>query len=269
MRSLAFSAALFLFTAPAFAKGILASPTSVWMRVTPGESITAEISFAPTDQERVDLSLSMEPFSVDLEGKPVHGSEQQSPRSRPGLFTLDRDSITLRGSRQNVTVRFVPSPGATGSYWAAVIVETDPVRQSQSDGSDIAVVTRVIIPVFVTVTGTGSVGMKIEELTAVPGNKGEIEVSALLHNTGNTVIKTPVFCALEDRSLTPSLEIASLESSPLVVLPGEQRRIRISLKLVETNRSPTTAYLAVRAGDPGELIEQESLVGDTATRMNL
>lgn len=191
----------------------LALPASAEMSVRParldltaaaGEAITTTLAVAPASP-----SVSIEPFHIDPEGNPHLGHAN-------GANDLS-SWITVQADGDELQIRVAVPREARGTYWCAIVVADVAPR-----GSGAKIVTRMIVPLFVTVEGTEERRVGIHDLRAVQ-NGNDVIVSAELHNEGNTVVRVPHFIALENESA--DVELAADVREPVLILPRGSRRI--------------------------------------------
>lgn len=222
-----FLALLFLSSGTAAAKGLLVSPSRLSVTAAPGASVDETLVLTPTTAERTRVTISIETFSLDADGKPWRGPGSETPRSRKSLIEVDPKSLFLEdGKAVSLRVKLTPPAPAVGSYWAAIVLEVEPVETMGAGETPIDVVTRLVVPVFFTVAGGTAPRLVLEDLIARPMADGSVEITATVENTGSDIVRTPAFLTLEEPGPGGPIEVATLEIPGLTFLPGFPRRIR-------------------------------------------
>jgi len=222
-----FLALLFLSSFPVAAKGLLVSPSRLSVTVARGASVEETLVLTPTTAERTRVTISIETFGLDADGKPWRGPGSETPRSLTSLLDVDPKVLVMEdGKPVSLHVKLSPPARAGGSYWAAIALEVEPVETEGTDGAPIDVVTRLVVPVFVTVAGGPVPRLAVEDLVARLKADGAIELTATIENIGSDVVTTIAFLTLDEPGPGSGVEVATSQVTGLTLLPGFPRRIR-------------------------------------------
>lgn len=241
------AAALLVLALPALADGLLVAPSNIRANLPAGGKLVRQIILTPTDRRPVRVRVTIEPFILDEEGTPDHGPGKTPVSSRvAGLEVAPRELQLEGGSPGVLEVRCTAPPELRGTSWAAVLIDVETAGLTQERGRATIVITRVAVPVFVTVEGTERPDLTIEGLKAQWSPRGGIEFDAVLENRGNTVLRASGAWAAEKGSL----ELASEDFEEIVILPGFRRRLHGDLGGALGDARPISGHLWVRFG-PG------------------
>jgi hypothetical protein len=243
-------AALFLLSAvPASAKGLLVSPSHLSVTAVHGASADETLVLTPATAETTHVAVSVETFGLDADGRPWRGPGSETPRSLTSLLDVDASSLVLEdGKPVSLRVKLTP-PESTGSYWAALVLEVEPVETAGSPDVPIHVVTRLVVPVFVTVLGGAAPRLALEGLVARSMADGSVEITGTVENTGSEVVRTPVFLTLEEPSPGGAIEVATREIPSLTFFPGFPRRIRAVVSAPLSARGSLVAGVLIPYGE--------------------
>jgi hypothetical protein len=189
---------------------IYAQPSRIYRSVQAGTTVTEIVRVHGAAD---DASITTMPFVLSAEGKPAHRE------------TGDRDLQRFMHVEQidgEVRVRIDVPSTAKGTYWAAVVIEMvsslDPVR----------VRIRLAIPVVITVEGTAHARCALADVIAMPRGD-ELEITARIENSGDVGVNAPVVFAIEK----DGVEVASVESDSVLLLPGSARIVTVRMPRVD------------------------------------
>ena len=267
-RLIAAAATTFLFwTAYASGKGVTVSPSSIFAVVAPGGELSCEIVLTPSSLSPTRVTASVDAFTLDLDGAPQRGPAV-SNAARTARLSIEPRTVTLEnGKPKTISVRWAVDAAARGSFWAVVLFEVEPVRQTDEEGHSVNVVARLAVPVFVTVEGASHPDLRIREFRAIPTPDGSVEVEAILENVGDSVVRPSGAWALEEDTERGPVEVASSELKDVVVLPGVPRRLWATLVGPEIGGGPRFGVLALRYGpEKGQTISARAAVAASAGR---
>lgn len=242
-----------LSPAVAWGKGLMVSPSNVYAVVPAGGELSREIVLTPSDSSDTKVTASVDSFTLGLDGEPERGTN--GPRT--AALTIAPSSFLLRSGRpETLTVRYVVDKAARGSFWAVILLDVEPVRQTDEDGKPLAVVTRLAVPVFVTVDGAAHSDLRITDVKSTSVGGERIELEATLENEGDSVAKVSGFWVLEAGGATDRVELASSDVKDVLVLPGTRRRVRCVI---------AEARAAARAESGELLLRYGTAAGQTAS----
>lgn len=201
----------------------MVSPSNVFAVVPAGGELSRELVLTPSDFSDTRVTASVDSFSLRLDGQPERGAGGQ----RTAQLTITPSSFLLQGGRpEKLAVRCAVDASARGSFWAVILLDVEPVRQVDEDGRPLAVVTRLAVPVLVTVEGAAPPDVRIGDVQAASIGGERIELEATLENVGDSVARVSGFWVLEAGNETDRVELASSDLKDVVVLPGTRRRVR-------------------------------------------
>lgn len=204
---------------------------------------TALLAVHNTSPEAVRLQVSMYTWSQDAQGK-VDLTPTQELSYFPSLLTVEP------GQARNVRVGGLIAAGVAEKAYR-IIVEQLPAGTAPGEGSQLRMLTRMSIPVFVAPTVHSPNG-KIEHLELMDG-----KVSFSLRNTGNTHVfaKQARIRGLDsegrslfDKSQAGWYVLAGEERQFSLEVPGEQCRRLQSLSVEVSTDSGTFPATAAVAG---------------------
>lgn len=254
-----FLALLFLSSCPSAAKGLLVSPSRLWLTAAAGASVDETLVLTPTTAERTRVTVSIETFGLDADGRPWRGSGSETPRSLTSLLDVDPKGLVIEdGKPVSLHVRLSPPARAGGSYWAAIALEVEPVETMGTDGTPIDVVTRLVVPVFVTVEGGSPSRLAVEDVVARTAGNGTIELTATVENIGSDVVRTLAFLTLEEPGPGSAVEVATGQVTGLTLLPGFPRRIRAVVPMPLSTHGGLVANVMIPYGE--RLAEAQAVV---------
>jgi len=212
-RSSAFAAVVVLIALRAHAAGLVVEPSRVYLTASAGSSVDQDIALSSADGGSVRVAFAIEAFTLDIDGKPLHRRTSQLADS----VSLSESSAFIRaGEKHVVHIHLTLPPNAAGTTWFALMIDV------QSDDG-VRVASRVGVPIFVSAEETEVWRAEIGDVRAVRTSTDEVEITALVHNSGNSVLRRPATFAIE----SGDSEIASREVPPFVVLPGGDREIHV------------------------------------------
>lgn len=202
----------------------MVSPSAVYALVPPGGELSTEILLTPSDPSDTRVTASVEAFALSLDGEPQRGAG--GPRT--ARLTIAPSAFLLHGGKPaKLSVRSTVESSARGSFWAVILLDVEPVRQVDDEGRPIAVVTRLAVPVFVTVErAAASSEVKIGDVRAASAAGGPIELEAMLENVGDSLARVSGVWVLEGGDEKNRVELATSDLKDVLVLPGTRRRIR-------------------------------------------
>lgn len=219
----------------------MVSPSSVYALVPAGGELSRELVLTPSDSSDTRVTATVDSFSLGLDGEPERGAGGQ----RAARLTISPSSFLLKGGRpEKLSVRYSVAGPALGSFWAVILLDVEPVRQIDEDGRPLAVVTRLAVPVFVTVEGATHPDVRIGDLHASALGGERIELEATVENVGDSIARLSGAWVLEAGNGADRAEVAFTDLKDVVVLPGAKRRVRGVI--LEAN--------AVKSADSGELL---------------
>ncbi|HEY3053950.1 MAG TPA: hypothetical protein VGK04_11250 [Thermoanaerobaculia bacterium] len=177
------------------------------------------------------VMVSLGPFVIDPDGQPRRGGDNE----RSGVRWI----VAVSDDEGMIRVVIDPPAGARGSYWSAVAIS------SRSD----QITTRIVVPVVVTILGTESRAITVQTMSAEAG-EGEVMISAIARNDGNTAVRVPLLITLE----SDQVEVASADIDEILLLPGMTRRIKVHIQHETCKKERLTAILAIRYADTASCI---------------
>jgi len=211
-RRIAAAGAAFLFWTPILCgKGVTVSPSSIFATVAPGGELSREIVLTPSSLSPTRVTISVDAFTLDLDGEPQRGPALSNAARTARLAIEPRAVILEDGKPKTISVRWTVDAAARGSFWAVVLFEVEPVRQIDEEDHSVDVVVRLAVPVFVTVEGASHPDLRIGELHAAPASDGGVEIEATLENGGDSVVRPSGVWALEEDTDRGAVEVASSE----------------------------------------------------------
>ena len=216
-----------LLPTAALAQGVFVQPNAIYTTIAAGAEARTAIKVTCAEHAGERLRVDVVAFSLDVSGTPVPSRAEEH-----AIDVAERDVTLDANGKAEVEVR-LHERGEHASFWSAVRIEMD----SPQPGPRVA----VVVPVFVTVEGTESPRLEVESMNAVWSNGG-ITVTAMLHNTGNVVLRLPVTFAIE----RGADELASDETPPVVILPGARRVVEARLAVAGGNAPALMASALVR-----------------------
>ncbi len=175
-----------------------------------------------TASERVDF------VSIDA----ADGRFDAINRSNAGWVSLSHDRLVLQPDEsRDVTVTVTVPEDASGTYWSAVFVQSQPQASDQA-GTRVVSIYRTAIKVYVTASGT-----EFSEGRVVDVQVAETDpfiLYALFENTGNVELVVTGEAQVIDRTGQVIREYAIDEFK---VLPGAQRIVTVADAASETTLS--------------------------------
>lgn len=208
---------------PLSAKGVLVNPSALYLTTSPTEPLQASLNLTPTSSEPTMVTASIDSFVMDSGGRPARASTGQPSDA----LRLDRNRFRME-QRETLRLTFNLPDGARGSFWWAVVLEVEPVNQDLGHGVKRAIVTRVMVPVVVTVAESGDPVVELIDAKATIG-EAAVDVFVTVANRGNTVVRSKLYAALERAGSPSPIELSASESGEILLLPGGTRRLRLRL----------------------------------------
>jgi hypothetical protein len=228
--------------AAVFAKGISVSPAHLFADVKAGDEWSQTIAVSPADATRTRVSVSVDAFVLDADGNPQRGSRSGATAD---LAVETREVVLDGGRRESVTVRCRVPETAAGTLWAVVLFEAEPVERPGAGDKPVLVVTRLAVPVFLTVSGTERRDLRILGLDVVSATAGRVDVSARVRNEGNAVLRpTGLWTVEEAPGGAEPVELATADVEPAVILPGSTRVLHASLASKDRDKDSFAAASA-------------------------
>lgn len=143
-------------------------------------------------------------------------------RSNAGWLSLSHDRLVLEPDEsREVTVTVAVPDQVAGTYWSAVFVQSQP-QASDEAGTRVVSIYRTAIKVYVTVSGTESLGGSVVDVQT--GDTDPLILYALFENTGNVELVVTGEAQVVDRT---GEVIRNLAIEEFKVLPGAQRIVAI------------------------------------------
>ena len=211
-------------------------PNKLYLSGQRGTTIDRDITISTSDANDVPIRLTIESFTLDSDGLPLH-----KPSSLPQSITLSASTALIHaGERFPLHVQIAIPADADGTSWSALMIE--PASESNREG--LRVRSRFGVPIFVTADGTEKPDASIDGIKAVVRSPDDILVVARIRNTGNTVLRCPVAFAIESQGD----EIATAEKDEVLILPGATRLIAMHLTGGFQSRRDLEAVAFVRYG---------------------
>jgi hypothetical protein len=232
-------AVLLLLSGSARAKGLVVSPSSVFLVAPSGAAAEGRLTLSGTTPEPTRVAVSARDFVLDAVGTPAWTSEPQ-PRGLESRLAAASDTVEIAG-REAVPLAFrVTLPeGAEGSYWTALVLEAEPVTRSSAAGVEVDVVARLVVPVFVTVEGTSRGSARLVDLTARRLDGERVGVRLTLENAGSCLVRGLLLFSVEEESTGGApIEVATAEIPDLLVLPGASRRVETLMVAQKDEAAP-------------------------------
>jgi hypothetical protein len=179
---------------------------------------TMGISIGP-DEEALDVSIAVMGLGQTLDRNfiSLDPGDDLSPYSARTYITLDNSSIHLEpGTTRNVTATIkLPSDVGAGGRYATIYIHGLP-------GAGKALTTAVIVPVLITVSGTGPIlsgsitNVSVEEVTV-----GQpIAITTTFKNTGNSHYPNSVNTITVTDATKKILATVSTQPSSFSIIPG-------------------------------------------------
>jgi hypothetical protein len=227
----------------AHAADIGISPPRHELVAAAGETVVTTVTVlttAPTDQQ---VAGETSDWTMDIAGGTAFLATGSVLHSAAGWIGLDADVFVLpaRGSRDvRLSVAVPPDPGLDGTYHAMVFFTVVP-PPSEARGVGVITTTRVGLTVYVTVAGTERAGSELVDLYQADGR----EVRAVIHNSGNTVMRLSGELQLRDeagevrhRLEVPDVPVMRESERELVfTLPNEvEAGFYVALALIQDSR---------------------------------
>lgn len=247
------SVALLAFAAAASAEalGIFVQPPHVYASVDAPSIMSPQITLTSTGE---DAAVVVTPtfFDMDDRGRP-RGCDVESGRTLVPWVSVTRSRLVLTSARSEMLeFRLAVPRSAAGSYWCAVAIDVQPLIRS----SALAVQPRIMVPVVVTVRGTGDARVRVGALSAFIASEREIVVEGSISNEGNVLLRAPLVVAIETGASIDPVEIASSDDATLFVLPGRRREFRVTIRGAFAGVRPLTASVWIPAGGtPNSVVE--------------
>jgi len=215
-------AALIALLGAALASGFGVAPARLELEGAPGARVSGSVVIFSSAAGAV-LRPELADWWLDPEGRLRLLPAGSSPRSLVPWLRFPEEPITLSGERRVYYSVSVPR-GARGSYHAAVLLRPEPEPFAEAAGWRVNLAATLFLPVYLTVTGTGSPGLA---LSGVKVESGEIE--AWVENEGNQYLR---FTARAEVLGSGGALLATLPLGGDVILPGGARRLSRKLPRV-------------------------------------
>lgn len=235
---------LILLPVPLAGKGLLVSPSHLF--VDADEDGERTLVLKPTTAEPTRVVIGVRTFLLDPDGRPRLGAHDEGSRTRADLVTLEPGLVLLDGEPATVRVR-LHAPPESGSTWAAIVLDVEPVEAAGGGGAPVAVVTRVVVPVVVTRGTSEPSPLALENVHARAETDG-IEVTAQVRNDGPSVVRTYAEVIVEESGAGDRLEIAQGRVPNLLLFPGLPRLIRAHLAVEKPARADRFVRIFVPSG---------------------
>src|SRR6266545_7465360 len=216
-----FFIALLLIAAPGFGRGLVVSPTQLGLVGKGGTVAIGVLTVASSRAEENDVRVAIRDFTRGEDGQ-LKIAEADSPshsRSCKGWLTVDRSSfVSPSGGRVELPVRARIPEGASGSYWAAILVASAAPPRSSAQGYGVQIVPQIAIPIIVTVSGTEQRDLHLISVRASRISDGTITAEALVENRGNVAVILNGAVSIDEQNE----ELASSDVPTTVSLPGSR-----------------------------------------------
>ena len=217
----------------------MVSPSAVYVVVPPGGELSTELVLTPSDPSDTRVTASVDAFTLSLDGEPQRGAG--GPRT--ARLVIAPSAFLLQGGKpEKLSVRYTVEPSARGSFWAVIVLDVESVRQIDEEGRPLAVVTRLAVPVFVTVEGGTSSEVRIGDVRAVVAGGGQVELEATLENVGDSLARVSGAWLLEGGDEKNRVELATSDLKDVLVLPGNRRRIRCVIAAGDAARADSASF---------------------------
>lgn len=166
-------------------------------------------------------------------------------RSNAGWISLSHDRLVLQPNESRDIIMTINMPaGISGSYWAAVFVQSQP-QAADEGGTRVISIFRTAIKVFVTAFGTDMPAGRVIDVQV--GKTDPLVLYALFENTGNVELVVIGEMQVIDRTGNIVLDLMIDEFK---VLPGAKRIVTI-IDTSESGPLPADIYQAVISFDYG------------------
>ena len=208
--------------------GLVVTNAAIVDNVSPGQLITQTMTVSiGSSDPATDISISVDGVAQSLNGGYIllNADADTSQNTARPFVTVNPTSFHLDpGQSQNITATInVPQNVGSGGYFAIIKVANPP---SVTSGSNIAIVTSVSIPVYLTIKDTQLIqtgkitGISNSDIT----NGQPINITTTFQNTGNIYFKVEGQTTItNDQGVTLDTIPMPLTSSSII--PGMSRNL--------------------------------------------
>ena len=208
--------------------GLVVTNAAIVDNVSPGQLITQTMTVSiGSSDPATDISISVDGVAQSLNGGYIllNADADTSQNTARPFVTVNPTSFHLDpGQSQNITATInVPQNVGSGGYFAIIKVANPP---SVTSGSNIAIVTSVSIPVYLTIKDTQLIqtgkitGISNSDIT----NGQPINITTTFQNTGNTYFKVEgQTSVINDQGVTLDAVAGGVRGGDLI--PGMSRNL--------------------------------------------
>ena len=208
--------------------GLVVTNAAIVDTVSPGQVITQTMAISiGSSDPATDISISVDGVAQSLTGGYIllNADADTSQNTARPFVTVNPTSFHLDpGQSQKITATInVPQNVGDGGYFAIIKVANPPVVTS---GSNVAIVTSVSIPVYLTIKDTQLIQTgKITGITNADITNGQpINITTIFQNTGNIYFKVEGQTTItNDQGVTLDTIPMPLTSSSII--PGMSRNL--------------------------------------------
>lgn len=238
---------LLVGTAPCFALALGISPPDISIQISPGETYQGEIFVFGAEAETTNMTIYKNDWSLTSAGGYQFLPMGTVGRSAASWITLQVNHLSLApktGQRVRYTLN-VP-PGASGSYWAAIMFATAPAAFPGQDQLRIAMSGRVAYIVRIDVHGSPP-GIASVERFQLSWDEGSKKLLARLgiKNSGTSFIRFKGKLEIRDRQ---GRVVNALPFNDGLILPNSVREFSLQDYSVEFKPG---FYVALAIADLG------------------
>lgn len=213
--------------APALALDLGISPPDINLKISPGEQYQGEFYLFGAENETIQVKVYPMDWSLSTTGNyqflPI-GTIKGSASSWISFFPRNFNLPPKRGQKIEYTIK-VPSD-ASGSYWATLMVETNPTSGGPPGQLQVMMAGRVAYIIRIDINGSSAGVGKIEKLRLNWNQeRNKLEASLRIKNSGASMLRFKGRLELKDNQ---GKAVGSIPFSEGYILPNYTREFELA-----------------------------------------
>jgi len=229
--------------------GLVVRPAHVEMSPAGERGATARLLVTGSGAGRTRFRIRVEDFVLTEDGRPDRRDGASGARSaRPYLLVDPVEAVANGTAPETVLVHASLPAGASGSYWALLVIEGEP-SSVEVDGREVRVAPRLLVPLTVRAEVSGTALLAKPALDIVRTDGGTCSVLLSVENPGDVALRPRASVTVFARHAGGAVTLSHEDLPAFLSLPGSVRTFRRETGCGEAGASGVGVYGVVRWGD--------------------